>query len=171
MAMRDSVMIESPLGYLQIFADQDKVVEIDFEHVLTETLGEKAGLKTTAVTANTTLQAAIEELEAYFAGEKTDFSFNWNVTHQGTEFQQAVWQVISEIPYGQVMSYREIAETLGKPRAYRAVANACGRNPLPIIVPCHRVVGSGSNGSYTMGGYSSGVEKKQILMAIEKIEL
>ena len=90
-------------------------------------------------------------------------------------FTIRVPQTIAEIPYGEVMSYKEIAETIGRPRAYRAVANACGKNFLLVVVPCHRVVGSGPvrNGkpTFTLGGYSSGLDKKRWLMKLERIDL
>jgi methylated-DNA-[protein]-cysteine S-methyltransferase len=168
--MTDTITIVSPLGYLQLVAQDDHVVAIEFEHLIGEvSTNEKSDQQ--ARSNHPTLQTAIDQLQAYFDGQQRDFTFALNMVHQGTPFQQAVWQVIAEIPYGQVMSYKEIAETVGKPRAYRAVANACGANPLPIVVPCHRVVGSGANGKYTIGGYSSGLDRKRTLMALEGIEL
>lgn len=175
-------MIESPLGYLTIVTNDDGVVtELVFENLVdrvggvgqrTNSAASSATSSNNGSTTNLNINPRIlHQLEAYFDGTQQDFTFDWDLSTQGTPFQQAVWEVIAAIPYGQVMSYKEIAETIGKPRAYRAVANACGRNPLPIVVPCHRVVGSGSNGSYTLGGYSSGLERKRQLMAIEKIEL
>lgn len=164
-------MIESPLGYLTIITDnQGTVTEIAFEHLVSG-LGEQREEFSSPAKLEPELQPAFNQLQAYFDGTQKDFTFNWDLSAQGTPFQQAVWEVIAAIPYGEVMSYKEIAETLGKPRAYRAVANACGRNPLPIVVPCHRVVGSGSNGTYTLGGYSSGLDRKRFLMDLEKIEL
>lgn len=165
--MQQTVMVATPVGYVQVIADGGSVTALEFEHMV----GGASAKDAAPATSNPTLRTAIQELEAYFSGQQQDFTFDWDLSHQGTPFQQAVWQVISEIPYGQVMSYKEIAETIGKPRAYRAVANACGCNPLPIVVPCHRVVGSGSKGKYTIGGYSSGLDKKRTLMAIEGIEL
>lgn len=83
----------------------------------------------------------------------------------GTKFEKKVWNEISKIPYGQTMSYKEIAEAIGHPRAYRAVANACGKNPIPIIRPCHRVICSdGSIGGYSASG---GTRLKSILLKIE----
>lgn len=177
MTPQNAVMIATPLGYVQLITEDNQVVALEFEHLVSGTLQEKevqnkgALSHEQAVATYGDLQLAIDQIQAYFDGTSKGFSFNWSLAKQGTEFQRAVWQVIAEIPYGQVMSYKEIAETIGKPRAYRAVANACGANPLPIVVPCHRVVGSGSNGKYTLGGYSSGLDKKRALMQIEKIEL
>ncbi len=84
----------------------------------------------------------------------------------GTEFEKKVWNEISKIPYGQTMSYKEIAEAIDHPRAYRAVANACGKNPYPKKIPCHRVIRSDK----TIGGYSphGGTKKKSQLLKIER---
>lgn len=83
---------------------------------------------------------------------------------QGSPFQQKVWQEIAKIPYGKTKTYKELAQALGMPKAYRAVANACGANPLPLLIPCHRVVGSQG-----LGGFSAGVELKQSLLQSEKV--
>ena len=96
----------------------------------------------------------------YFDGKK----LNLPVDVQGTEFQKRVWAAISRIPYGETRSYNKIAEEIGMPKAYRAVANACGANPVPLIVPCHRVIRK--NGS--LGGYGMGIERKKYLLAMEK---
>ena len=96
----------------------------------------------------------------YFDGKK----LNLPVDVQGTEFQKRVWAAISRIPYGETRSYNKIAEEIGMPKAYRAVANACGANPVPLIVPCHRVIRK--NGG--LGGYGMGIERKKYLLAMEK---
>ncbi len=85
------------------------------------------------------------------------------VLPEGTAFQQQVWRAIAAIPRGETRTYAELASAVGRPRAYRAVANACGRNPLPLFIPCHRVVGSGGN----LGGFSSGVAWKRLLLGLE----
>lgn len=169
MMSEDSVIVATPMGYVELVANQQGLVKVSFEQLLTPS--SSTSLETQPQTSNPTLLEVANQLAAYFAGKQPAFSQNLLVSAQGTDFQRSVWQVIAEIPYGQVMSYKEIAETIGKPRAYRAVANACGKNPLPIIVPCHRVVGSGSKGRYTLGGYSSGLDKKKFLMELEKITL
>ena len=96
----------------------------------------------------------------YLDGKK----LNLPVDVQGTEFQKRVWAAISRIPYGETRSYNKIAEEIGMPKAYRAVANACGANPVPLIVPCHRVIRK--NGG--LGGYGMGIERKKYLLAMEK---
>ena len=105
---------------------------------------------------------AVEQLEAYFAGERTDFDLELSLT--GTEFQRRVWQALLTIPYGETRSYGEIAEQIGASGAARAVGLANGRNPIAVIVPCHRVIGA--SGSLT--GYGGGLERKQSLLELER---
>ena len=106
-------------------------------------------------------RAARGQLEAYFAGERREFSLA--LAPAGTAFQLHVWQALRAIPYGQTISYGELAHRIGNPRAVRAVGLANGRNPLSIIVPCHRVIGT--NGTLT--GYGGGLERKRFLLALE----
>jgi len=103
-----------------------------------------------------------EQLTAYFARELKEFDVRLAVT--GTPFQQRVWAGLAQIPYGETWSYAELAERIGNPRAVRAVGLANGKNPVSIVVPCHRVVGS--NGSLT--GYGGGLERKQLLLDLER---
>ncbi|TGD86221.1 methylated-DNA--[protein]-cysteine S-methyltransferase [Mycolicibacterium sp. CH28] len=105
---------------------------------------------------------AVEQLTAYFAGELTEFDLDMHLT--GTEFQRKVWAALRTIPYGETRSYGEIAAQIGSPTASRAVGLANGRNPISIIVPCHRVIGS--TGGLT--GYGGGIERKRALLALEK---
>lgn len=104
----------------------------------------------------------LAEFDAYFAGRLQRFSLP--LAARGTAFQQAVWQALCDIPYGETRSYSDIARAIGKPEAVRAVGAANGRNPLSIIVPCHRVIGQ--NGSLT--GYAGGLEIKKVLLALER---
>ncbi len=108
------------------------------------------------------LQQAMDELRRYFAGECIQFTCPLDL--HGTEFQVAVWQELLRIPYGETRSYGEIAQAIGRPRASRAVGAATGANPLGIIVPCHRVIGS--NGALI--GYGGGLPTKEWLLALEK---
>ena len=105
---------------------------------------------------------AIEQLESYFAGERTEFDLELELV--GTPFQRSVWAALLTIPYGETRSYGEIATQIGSPGAFRAVGLANGHNPIGIIVPCHRVIGS--NGSLT--GYGGGLDRKRALLALEK---
>ena len=104
---------------------------------------------------------ARRQMEAYFAGELTEFDLPLNMI--GTEFQKTVWRELLNIPFGVTISYGELAERVGNPSASRAVGAANGRNPISIIVPCHRVIGS--NGKLT--GYGGGIERKEWLLAHE----
>lgn len=104
---------------------------------------------------------ARQELEAYFAGELQEFTLN--VVPRGTEFQRQVWQALQEIPYGTLATYRDIAQRIGRPNAVRAVGAANGANPVAVVVPCHRVIGS--NGTLT--GYAGGLEIKERLLQLE----
>ncbi|WP_405997727.1 methylated-DNA--[protein]-cysteine S-methyltransferase [Streptomyces sp. NBC_00829] len=103
----------------------------------------------------------IRQLRAYFSGELKDFDMPMRL--EGTAFQQGVWKLLREIPYGETRTYGELAEALGNPGASRAVGLANGRNPIGIIVPCHRVIGS--TGGLT--GYGGGLDRKQRLLAFE----
>jgi methylated-DNA-[protein]-cysteine S-methyltransferase len=102
------------------------------------------------------------QLEAYFAGELTDFDLP--LAPEGTPFQLTVWQALQTIPYGETISYGELAQEIGRPTASRAVGAANGRNPLPIVIPCHRVIGQ--DGSLT--GYGGGLRFKKALLSLEK---
>jgi methylated-DNA-[protein]-cysteine S-methyltransferase len=107
---------------------------------------------------------AVEQLAGYFAGQRTHFDVPLDVI--GTDFQRCVWAALLTIPYGHTRSYGEIAQQIGSPGAFRAVGLANGRNPIGIIVPCHRVIGS--NGSLT--GYGGGLDRKRLLLEMEKSE-
>lgn len=102
------------------------------------------------------------ELDAYFSGELASFSAS--IRLEGTAFQKRAWTAIAEIPYAETISYGELAARIGRPGAARAAGAACGRNPISIIVPCHRVVGSGGR----LGGYAWGSEKKAALLQMER---
>ena len=104
----------------------------------------------------------VAQLATYFAGERTDFDVA--LCPAGTRFQRRVWDALAEIPYGETCSYGEIARRIGQPGAARAVGLANGRNPIAVIVPCHRVIGA--NGALT--GYAGGIEVKRVLLDLEK---
>ena len=105
---------------------------------------------------------AARQLEAYFSGELE--SFDLKLAPKGTIFQKSVWKALCEIPYGETRTYKDIAVSIGKPKAYRAVGLANNRNPIAIIVPCHRVIGA--NGKLT--GYASGLDVKEFLLKLEE---
>jgi methylated-DNA-[protein]-cysteine S-methyltransferase len=105
--------------------------------------------------------AARQQLEEYFAGERKEFDLALNVS--GTEFQVQVLEELQRIPYGETTSYGTIAERIGRPKAMRAVGAANGRNPIPIIIPCHRVIGSGG----ALTGFGGGLDTKEALLRLE----
>lgn len=104
----------------------------------------------------------ITQLDEYFRGERKSFDLKIEMT--GTDFQKKVWNQLRQIPFGETVSYKQLAERIGKPRAIRAVGQANGRNPISILVPCHRVLGA--NGTLT--GYAGGLHSKNYLIALEK---
>ncbi|CAN5652483.1 methylated-DNA--[protein]-cysteine S-methyltransferase [soil metagenome] len=108
---------------------------------------------------------ALAQLDEYFAGERTEFDLALDTG--GTPFQQEVWAGLRRIPHGETMSYGELAEHLGRPGASRAVGSANGRNPIPIIIPCHRVIAADG----TLGGYGGGLACKTQLLALEGVLL
>ena len=108
------------------------------------------------------IKEAYRQLSEYLIGERK--SFNLPLDPRGTVFQQQVWKVLCDIPYGETRSYKQIAEAIGNPKAVRAVGMANNRNPLLIVVPCHRVIGA--NGKLV--GYGAGIEKKEFLLKLEK---
>ena len=136
---------------LYLVATETHLINIQF------TQPQKALLQTTELLSMATIQ-----LDEYFQGKRTTFSLPFKLT--GTPFQLAVWKELQNIPYGQTTSYKEIAQKMNKPKAYRAVGMANNKNPLPIIIPCHRVIGS--NGKLI--GYAGGLKLKNYLLELEK---
>lgn len=107
------------------------------------------------------LQQSVQELSEYFAGTRSDFSIP--LEPQGTEFQRKVWTALTEIPYGKTWSYGELAKRIGNAKASRAVGAANGKNPISIIVPCHRVIGTGGQ----LTGFAGGLPAKKFLLSLE----
>lgn len=142
--------IESPLGITKIVGDENGISEIS---VLSE------GAVTTEIP--TQLKECVSQLREYFDGQRNHFDFKLNP--QGTDFQQRVWQELLNIPFGKTMSYLDLSKKLGDVKAIRAVASANGKNPLWIVVPCHRVIGT--DGSLT--GYAGGLWRKKWLLEHE----
>ncbi len=115
--------------------------------------------------AGAIVRHAEQELREYFAGRRRTFTVKLDL--EGTEFQRKAWQAMRKIPFGETISYGDQARKVGKPKAYRAVGSANGKNPIPIIVPCHRVLAS--DGS--LGGYSLGLSMKRRLLALEGVSV
>jgi methylated-DNA-[protein]-cysteine S-methyltransferase len=147
--------IETPVGHVSVFVRDGKVVFLE----MTDT-GAPNDAKSPQV------DAALAELREYFNGERRDFTVP--VELEGTDFQRAVWKQIEAIPYGQTMSYAQIAAAIGKPLASRAVGGAVGSNPVPLIVGCHRVMGASGRITGYSGG--NGIPTKRWLLALEQIE-
>jgi methylated-DNA-[protein]-cysteine S-methyltransferase len=160
MATTVFTQIESPVGPLLLAADDTGLRSIGFvngRHSVSPDSAWQEGPER--------LQEPIRQLRAYFAGELE--TFDLPLAPQGTTFQLSVWRSLCEIPYGQTISYGELARRVGNPNASRAVGLANGSNPIPIVIPCHRVIGS--NGKLT--GYGGGLPIKEKLLALERRQL
>jgi methylated-DNA-[protein]-cysteine S-methyltransferase len=146
----ETVNIKTPLGMATIKGDENgiAIISIADEGEISKVIP-------------SVLQEAVTQLQDYFDGQRTHFDFQLNPV--GTEFQQKVWKGLCEIPFGKTMSYLEFAKQLGDVKAIRAVASANGKNPLWIVVPCHRVIGT--DGSLT--GYAGGLWRKKWLLEHE----
>lgn len=154
--------IHSPLGELTAIADDTHLLLLSFsDSKKLETQKRKLTAKATKELiqqASKPITMIKKELDLYFAKQLTQFKTPLKLI--GTKFQQKAWQALQKIPYGETRSYLQEAQTIGKPTAYRAVANANGANPLVIIVPCHRIIAH--NGK--LGGYSAGLTRKRYLL-------
>jgi methylated-DNA-[protein]-cysteine S-methyltransferase len=155
--IRNQIVITSPVGKLRLIASDKGLVAIDVRNVRVA-----SNLETSA-SAQKILSTTKKQLEQYFAGKRTTFDIPLDLV--GTEFQQQAWRALCRIPYGKTISYGQQAKNIKKPKAFRAVGSANGKNPIPIIVPCHRVVAS--DGS--LGGYSLGLKMKKQLLALEGV--
>ena len=146
----ETAYIKTPLGIAKIVGDEDgvSVISVLDEGIISETIP-------------SILKETVSQLNDYFEGKRIDFTFKLNPF--GTEFQQKVWKGLLEIPFGKTMSYLELSKKLGDVKAIRAVASANGKNPLWIVVPCHRVIGT--DGSLT--GYAGGLWRKKWLLEHE----
>jgi methylated-DNA-[protein]-cysteine S-methyltransferase len=152
--------IESPLGPLLLAADEAGLREIRFVNGRHPAQPEPFWKEDRAP-----LSGTIQQLQAYFGGELE--SFDLQLAPEGTPFQLGVWRRLCDIPYGETISYGELADRIGNPKASRAVGLANGSNPIPIVIPCHRVIGS--NGKLT--GYGGGLPIKEKLLALERRQL
>lgn len=148
--------LATPLGTLRLVSNGQALVRIEFSDMH----GDDGEQQEDAI-----LEQTASQLREYFEGKRKCFSVP--LAAQGTEFQQQVWSVLQSIPFGELRSYRDIAEGIGNRKAVRAVGAANGRNPIPIIVPCHRVIGSDG----TLTGFAGGLPAKQQLLALEGIRL
>lgn len=171
------VRYQPPLGLptMTLVADEGRLVLADWFFDKTTVLCDKLGKPLRVISADElladdwvdtpdyrTLVQTVKELDEYFGG--TRHRFGVPMTPCGTEFQRQVWQALSQIPYGQTISYKELAQRVGRANAFRACANANGKNPISLIIPCHRVIASGGG----IGGYTGGVDIKRTLLDFEQ---
>lgn len=154
---RTHTVIDSPVGPLTLVATDGSLAGLYMEPHRHRPAQETFGVRDAGA-----FGAVTEQLGEYFAGERTEFSLP--LAPEGTGFQRTVWAALEDIPYGQTLSYGQLAEQIGRPGAARAVGLANGRNPVSIVVPCHRVVGS--TGQLT--GYGGGIERKRHLLDFER---
>ena len=155
--VRNTLVMSSPVGKLTLVASSKGLVAIDV----------RSNTAQVETSKNASAQAILlktkKQLEQYFAGKRTSFDVVLDLV--GTEFQVQAWRALPRIPFGKTISYGQQASNIKKPKAFRAVGSANGKNPIPIIVPCHRVVAS--DGS--LGGYSLGLKMKKQLLALEGV--
>lgn len=150
--------IETPIGPLHAaFDEEGRLAELGFRESSSLRVDESSRRSSTT----RSLDDLSTQLHEYFSGKRKTFEFP--LAPKGTAFQLAVWNALLAIPYGDTITYAELAQRIGKPSAIRAVGAANGANPIPVIIPCHRVIGS--NGTLT--GYGGGIERKQWLLALE----
>lgn len=151
--------VKCPIGILTIEGNEQAVTRID----LPGTRPTSKSSQRASREVSRPVTSAVRQLEEYFAGERREFDLP--IELRGTTFQQEVWLALAEIPYGKTVSYAELAKMVGRPGAYRAVGQANGSNPIPIVLPCHRVVASGGG----IGGYGGGLTMKRRLLALEGV--
>lgn len=149
--------VDSPVGPLLVAGDENGLQELGFSTNQKRDAPQPGWQKN-----RLKLQDTISQIESYFSGKLKMFSLNLAMT--GSPFQLKVWRALQEIPYGTTISYGQLARKIGKPKASRAVGTACAKNPISIVTPCHRVIGS--TGKLT--GFGGGLVVKQALLALER---
>jgi methylated-DNA-[protein]-cysteine S-methyltransferase len=151
-------VMETSIGPLLVAGDREAVRYIKFPRNGTARKPEPEWQES----SGGAVREAVKQLREYFAGRRTEFDLS--VAPEGTAFQRSVWRQLQEIPYGETISYGELARRVGNPNASRAVGAANGKNPIPIVIPCHRVIGS--NGKLT--GFGGGLPIKEALLTLER---
>ena len=154
--------MESPVGALKLVAHDQALVAVMWDNEDHKRVRLAELIKNIQ---HPMLLKVKQQLEQYFAGQRQQF--NLPLDFQGTDFQQQVWRALLTIPYGETRSYKDIALQIGNEKAVRAVGAANGRNPISIIAPCHRVIGSGG----ALVGFAGGLDKKQILLSLEQEQI
>ncbi len=146
---------QSPMGLLRIAATDDAITEVVFADAPTPSQDQDHPL----------IAECIRQLDEYFAGNRT--AFELPISPKGTEFERRMWRALCSIPHGTTVSYAQLAQRIDSPKAFRAVGSACGKNPIIIIIPCHRVLGSDGG----IGGFSCGLFRKRALLALEGVQI
>ncbi|MCC4721475.1 methylated-DNA--[protein]-cysteine S-methyltransferase [Salinicoccus sp. RF5] len=160
--MQETYFMQTPIGRLKIVSEAGAIIALDHADEAAVVEGEGGPGEASGV-----IRQCVRELEEYFSGSRREFEVPISLDHEGTAFQRKVWHRLREIPYGETLSYKALAADCGGPNHSRAVANANGRNPISIIVPCHRVIASDG----TLGGYTGGVGKKRRLLELEGLDI
>lgn len=162
--------VETPVGPITLIRKNSSLIRMDFgryqnkkEHI--EKWFKKHSLQKELLKTEKGFDIIMKQIEEYFKGERQHFSINYQF--YGTAFQQKVWNALTTIPYGKTCSYLDISTYIGAPKAVRAVGGANNKNPLSIIVPCHRVIGKDGK----MVGYGGGLERKEYLLTFEKAKV
>ena len=153
--------LETSIGPLLIAGDESAIHEIRFPKNGRPQKPERGWIEG----SRGPIAEAVRQLREYFAGKRSDFELP--LAPEGTAFQRSVWGKLREIPYGETISYGELARRVGNPKASRAVGSANGKNPIPIVIPCHRVI-AGDGG---LGGFGGGLPTKEALLALEAKQL
>lgn len=146
-----TTVINSPLGFIKIEGNNDGIFSLNFCDSTSE-----------STKFPPELQEAVTQLQEYFAGTRKEF--NIKIAPQGTEFQQKVWELLQEVPHGKTISYSKLSDQYGDPKAIRAVASANGKNPILIIIPCHRIISKDGG----LGGFSAEIWRKEWLLNHEQ---
>ena len=144
--------LDTPIGELGLLADDTNLLEISFKGL--------KGLSVRGKLEKERFKLEIEQLDQYFSEKRKSFTISTCI--QGTDFQKKVFKNMRSIKYGEVLTYKELAEKAGHPKAYRAVGSTCGANRIPIVIPCHRVVSSSG-----LGGFGGGLRRKKFLLNLE----
>ncbi len=154
------IIYKSPIGIISIKATQNGICKLSILK-----LSYKKNLDTEIKNIPPLIKKSLKQLKEYFDGKRKRFFIAFDFLN-GTEFEKKVWNALLEIPYGTTSTYKLIAIKIKKPKSFRAVGNAIGKNPIPVIIPCHRVIREDKR----LGGFSSGIEIKKKLLKLEKVK-
>ncbi|NGP76041.1 methylated-DNA--[protein]-cysteine S-methyltransferase [Balneolaceae bacterium YR4-1] len=149
----DKYFLDTPIGYLHLIATEDALVELSYVKHKTR--------QHPAKPSSGIIDKTVQQLSEYFNGERKEFSLP--LAPEGTDFQMEVWKQLQEIPYGSTTTYSKLSQKMENPKAIRAIGRANGQNPIPIIIPCHRVIGANDK----LVGYAGGIETKRWLLQHE----